>query len=183
MTDKSLKIAYKKPSELKKFENNSRTHSESQIEQIERSIQEFGFTNPILIDEKNEIIAGHARLQAALNLEMDSVPTITLTGLTKQKKRAYVIADNKMALNSGWDEELLTIELQDLANDDFDLTLTGFDEKEINKLFDVDDEEKNVNFNYNEVFEVVVNCQSEAHQKEVFEKLAAMGMECRVLSM
>lgn len=115
-----MEIKYKKLSDLKPYENNARTHSEEQVAQICASIREFGFTNPLLIDENGGIIAGHGRLAAAKILKMDEVPTIELKGLSEAQKRAYVIADNKLALNAGWDEELLKLELIALDEANFD---------------------------------------------------------------
>ena len=122
-----LKIEYVATDDLIPYINNSRTHSESQIKQIAASIREFGFTNPILIDEGGSVIAGHGRLVAAELLSLDEVPTITLEGLTEAQRKAYVIADNKLALNSGWDDELLKIEIETLKNLDFDTDLLGWD--------------------------------------------------------
>lgn len=116
------------------YARNSRTHSDAQVQQIASSIKEFGFTNPILIDETNGIIAGHGRLLAAQLLKIKSVPCIRLGYLSDAQKRAYVIADNKLALNAGWDDELLSLELKDLQLNDFDLSLTGFNEEELAKL-------------------------------------------------
>ena len=96
------------------YARNPRTHSDAQIAQIAGSIREFGFTNPVLIDEKGGLIAGHGRVLGARQLGMTQVPTITLTGLTEVQRRAYVIADNKLALNAGWDPELLRLELGEL---------------------------------------------------------------------
>jgi len=110
------------------YVNNSRTHSGEQIAQVAASIQEFGFTNPVLVDEKNSIIAGHGRILAARKLGMDSVPAITLEGLTEAQKKAYVIADNQLALNAGWDLDLLKVEIENLAELDFDAGLLGFDD-------------------------------------------------------
>lgn len=129
-----LKIEYVATDDLIPYINNSRTHSESQIKQIAASIREFGFTNPILIDESGTIVAGHGRLVAAQLLDLDEVPTITLKGLTDAQRKAYVIADNKLALNSGWDDELLKIEIEILKNLDFDLGVIGFDDNELNIL-------------------------------------------------
>ena len=125
-----LEIEYKKPNDLIPYVNNSRTHSESQITQVASSIKEFGFTNPILIDGENGIIAGHGRLLAALKLDITEVPTITLHGLTDAQRKAYIIADNKLALNSGWDLDLLKIELEGIESD-FDLSMLGFDNDEL----------------------------------------------------
>lgn len=136
-----LKIVYKKVDELIPFVNNSRTHSELQVNQIASSIKEFGFTNPILLDGDDGIIAGHGRLQAARLLGIDSVPTIALDGLDELQKRAYVIADNKLALNAGWDAELLQLEIQNLQDKDFDLSLLGFDEKELLQILGQEDDE------------------------------------------
>lgn len=122
-----LEIEYVATDDLIPYINNSRTHSESQIKQIAASIREFGFTNPILIDEGGTIVAGHGRLLAAQLLNLEQVPTITLEGLTEAQRKAYVIADNKLALNSGWDDELLKLELETLKNLDFDLNLLGWD--------------------------------------------------------
>lgn len=133
-----LEIQYKKLDELNPYEFNSRTHSDKQIAQVKKSIEEFGFTNPILIDEKNEIIAGHGRLQAATELGLEEVPTIRLEGLSDIQKRAYVIADNKLALNAGWNEKMLMREMFALDDAKFDLTLTGFEGDELKKLLDID---------------------------------------------
>ena len=122
-----LKIDYISASDLVPYENNSRTHSQQQVEQIKRSILEFGFTNPILIDEHNGIIAGHGRLQAAQELEYKLVPTITLKGLTETQRKAYVIADNKLALNAAWDDDLLKTEIDFLLDSDFDIDILGWE--------------------------------------------------------
>lgn len=121
-----MKIIQVSISDLIPYHRNARTHSKSQVEQIANSIQEFGFTNPVLIDGHNGVIAGHGRLQAAGILGMDSVPCIQLTDMTDLQKRAYIIADNKLALNAGWDDELLKMELTELHELDFDLELIGF---------------------------------------------------------
>lgn len=124
----SLAVTYEPIHEVKIYENNSRTHGDKQIEQIAASIQEFGFTNPLLVDENLQIIAGHGRLMAAEMMGLDEVPVIKLTGLTDTQKRAYVIADNKLALNAAWNDELLAQELEALTFEDFDLTIIGWDE-------------------------------------------------------
>ena len=109
------------------YARNSRTHSDAQVAQIAASIREFGFTNPVLIDADGGIIAGHGRTMAARKLGLDEVPCIRLTNLTDAQKKAYIIADNKLALNAGWDDDLLKVELEDLADLNFDLTLLGWD--------------------------------------------------------
>lgn len=133
MTDE-LEITYLPLDGLIPYANNSRTHSEAQVAQIAASIREFGFTNPVLIDEDGGIIAGHGRVMAARKLALDLVPTIMLAGLTETQRKAYVIADNKLALNAGWDDELLALELQELGEIGFDLELTGFTQEEIDAL-------------------------------------------------
>ena len=123
------------------YVNNSRTHTDEQITKIMSSIKEFGFLNPILITEDNVITAGHARLIASQRLGLKQVPCIKENYLTPAQRKAYVIADNRLALDSGWDEELLAVELEGLSDLGFDLSLTGFDEKELSNLFKSDEAE------------------------------------------
>jgi len=122
------------------YARNARAHSDEQVAQIAGSIQEFGFNNPVLIDGQNTIIAGHGRVLAAGRLKLDQVPCIRLTHLSDAQRRAFIIADNRIALNSGWDEELLANELSDLHADELDLGLLGFDEDELEKFsgFDIE---------------------------------------------
>jgi hypothetical protein len=121
-------------SSLIPYARNSRTHSEAQVAQIAASIREFGFTNPVLVDADGGIIAGHGRILAARKLEMSEVPCIRLSHLTEAQRRAYVIADNRLALNAGWDFEMLAVELDDLRDADFNLDLLGFERFELNDL-------------------------------------------------
>ena len=137
MKDKK-QIVFKKTKELIPYINNSRTHNEKQIKQIAGSINEFGFTNPILIDENNNIIAGHGRLLASNLIGLKEVPTIILKNLTKAQKKAYIIADNKIALNADWNFDLLKIELDDLIELDFDMDLIGFEKNELDFSFNED---------------------------------------------
>jgi len=123
-----LKINYRKSGDLIPYVNNSRTHSDQQVQQVASSIKEFGFTNPILIDEDGGIIAGHGRLMAAQKLGLDEVPTITLEGLTEAQRKAYVIADNQLAMNADWDLDALKVEVDRLTELDFNLDLLGFDD-------------------------------------------------------
>ena len=113
------------------YANNARTHSDGQVAQIAASIREFGFNNPVLIDEQSSIIAGHGRVLAARKLELDSVPCIRLNHLSDTQRRAYIIADNKIAMNAGWDEELLALELSELTEFGVNMDLTGFTVDEI----------------------------------------------------
>ena len=129
-------VTRRKVSALVPYARNSRTHSKEQIDQIAASIKEWGFTTPILVDTDGQIIAGHGRLLAAQKLGLDEVPTMTATGWTDAQKKAYVIADNKLALNAGWDNAMLAFEMKDLGDMGFDLKLTGFDLGELADLFD-----------------------------------------------
>jgi hypothetical protein len=124
-----------KVSDIATYSRNARQHSDEQIAQIVRSITEFGFTSPVLLDENGVLIAGHGRLAAARQLGMVEVPAIAIHGLDEVQKQALRIADNKLALNASWDDELLRTELMDLRDVGFDLGLTGFGEMEIGQLF------------------------------------------------
>jgi len=127
----------KKVSDLIPYVNNSRTHSDEQTTQIASSIKEFGFTNPVLIDESGGLIAGHGRLMAAKKLDLKEVPCIVLSGLTEAQKKAYIIADNQLPLNAGWDLDKLKLEIDTLSEMDFDIDLLGFDNDFLDGLLDV----------------------------------------------
>ena len=129
-------IVDRKLAELRAYPRNARRHSAKQIKQIAASIQRFGFTNPILISDQSEIVAGHGRAEAAKLLGMSTVPTIALSHLTEEERRAYVLADNKLALNAGWDREILAIELQALVDLNFDIEVTGFSLAEVDFAID-----------------------------------------------
>jgi len=133
------KVERRPISELIPYARNSRTHSDAQVAQIAASIREWGWTMPILVDEDGNVIAGHGRIMAAQKLGIADVPCMTATGWSEAKRRAYVIADNKLALNAGWDDNVLKLELQDVDALGFDLTLTGFDVAELANLFDEPD--------------------------------------------
>ena len=139
MSKPKIEITLRPTSDLIPYARNSRTHDENQVAQIAGSIKEFGFTNPVLIDAENGIIAGHGRVMAAQRLKMKEVPCIVLGHLTEAQRRAYIIADNKLALNAGWDEELLALELSDLREMDFNLNLTGFDGDAIEGMLNPDE--------------------------------------------
>lgn len=123
------------------YARNARTHSETQISQIAASIKEFGFLSPIIIAEDNTILCGHGRYYGAQKLGLKKVPCIKESHLTETQRRAYILADNKLSLNAGWDEDMLAVEMEELQNHGFDLGLTGFDEKEIADLFAIDSDE------------------------------------------
>ena len=128
------------------YQNNARTHSPEQINKLRSSLREFGFINPVIIDRDYGIIAGHGRAIAAREEGIKEVPCVFADHLTEAQKKAYIIADNRMALDAGWDEELLRIEIEELQGMDFDSLLTGFDEKELSKLFDDGKEAKDDDF-------------------------------------
>lgn len=132
----SIEIEYRRTADLKPYGNNARTHSKKQVRQIAESIQRFGFTNPILISDRDEVIAGHGRLSAAKLLSIDAVPTVKLSHLGSAERRAYILADNKLALNAGWDREILAIELQALVDLEFDVEATGFSLAEVDFVLD-----------------------------------------------
>ena len=129
--NQNLEVAYIATTDVIPYANNPRTHSEQQVAQVAASIKEFGFNNPILLDEHNGIIAGHGRLAAAQKLGMELVPTITLAGLTEAQRKAYVIADNKLTENGGWDYDLLAVEIERLQELEISVDLTGFDADEL----------------------------------------------------
>ena len=137
LSKRSLRQLIDRPiSDLQPYANNARTHSKKQIAQIAESITRFGFTNPVLIGDDNEIIAGHGRIAAAKLLGLKTVPTLTLSDLSAQDRRAYILADNKLATNAGWDQQLLAIELQGLIDVSYDLSVTGFSLAEIDLTLD-----------------------------------------------
>lgn len=144
--EKEMQYYLANVSDLIPYIRNARTHSESQVAQIAASIKEFGFLSPILIAEDNTILAGHGRLAAARKLGLKQVPCVKESHLTETQRRAYIIADNKLSLNAGWDEDMLAIELSELQGADFDLDLLGFDESELAGIFEEDKEVKDDDF-------------------------------------
>lgn len=173
-----MQIEYRRAVDLTPYENNSRTHSKEQVSQIVESIKEFGFTNPILIDEEGGIIAGHGRLEAANVVGMAEVPTITLQGLSEAQKRAYVIADNSLAMNAGWDIDTLQFEVERLASLEFDTSLLALSD-EVLRLVNPEDvplgltpEEKLENF-LNGDTKILRLAYSEDDLQSIVEKLDA----------
>ena len=152
-----MEIIYKKTSELIPYARNNKIHSESQIKKVAASIQEFGFTQPIVIDSKNSIVIGHCRVKSAELLGMGEVPCFIADDLTKAQISALRITDNKMSELAEWDNEMLGLELQELQESDFDISLTGFDEKDLEYM--LDDKEINID----DFFE-------EAEEREQVEK-------------
>jgi DNA modification methylase len=137
-----LAITYRAVADLKPYQRNARTHSRKQVKQIAAAIKEFGFTNPVLIDENDQIIAGHGRVAAAKLLGLAEVPTLQLSHLNPVQKRAYILADNKLAEKAGWDKEILAVELQGLLDDGFEVVLTGFEVPEVDVILDMTAEAK-----------------------------------------
>ena len=131
---KQLTYEMKKTEDLVPYAQNSRTHSAHQVNKIADSINEFGFINPVIIDKKQGIIAGHGRVMAAKQLELKEVPTIQASHLSAEQKKAYVIADNRLALDAGWNEKTLMKELLDLEQQEYNLKLTGFEQQELDKI-------------------------------------------------
>lgn len=179
-----MQVEQLKVGDLIPYVNNSRTHSDEQVMQVASSIKEFGFTNPILIDDDGGIIAGHGRLLAAKKLDIDEVPCIRLGYLSEAQRKAYVIADNKLALNSGWDNDLLKIELMQLDSIDFDLNLTGFDLSELANIFDpVTEEIELKEQTYSETFNIIIECDDEQNQESIYNELQEKGYKCQVQSL
>ena len=171
------------------YARNSRTHSDEQVAQIAASIREFGFTNPVLVDDEGGIVAGHGRVMAARQIGMTAVPTINVGWLSEQQRRAYVIADNQLALNAGWDDEALAAELSALDDSGFDVGLVGFSDADMERLLGLTDSNEtggqagnsDTGINYQEKFAVLVHCKNEDHQAQVYESLTAAGYVCKVL--
>lgn len=200
----SVPVTFVKAADLVPYARNARKHSDANVAKLIGLIGEFGWTQPILVEGKS-IVAGHGRTMAALKIYADgglislpnkqvlpegSVPCIDCTGWTEGQKRAYIIADNRSALDSSWDDGLLEAEMIDLDNLGFDLELTGFDPAEINKIVggdgtkdkSKDDGEELPNFDYKAQFGVTVVCKTEAEQEEVYNKLIAMGLDAKVVN-
>lgn len=177
----TIQITYQPTNNLTPYINNARTHSDKQIEQIAKSLQEFGWTNPILVDDDNEVIAGHGRLAAAQQLGMESVPTIKLSHLTDEQKRAYVLADNRLALNAGWDESMLRGELEALNIKEFDLSLLGFSDAEL-KAYLGEEQDNHPEFgDIVDTYEIIVECDTEHAQRKLLEELTERGIKCKSL--
>ena len=167
------------------YSRNSRTHDEDQVLKIARSIEQFGFTNPILAMPDGTIIAGHGRLMAAKRLKLSYVPVITARNWSDAQMRAYVIADNKLALDAGWDEDMLKLELGELAEIGIDLEETGFSAEEMDQLFgrvaqDLTPPDTGAKLD-GLSYSIVVRCKSEQHQGELLERFEAEGLTAEAL--
>ena len=164
------------------YARNSRTHSDAQVDQIAASIKEWGWTVPVLIEPDGGIIAGHGRIMAAQKLGIAEVPCMVADGWSDAQKRAYIIADNKLALNAGWDDDFLKIEMQELDGLGFSLELTGFDVAEMAALFDepAEPEEPKDLSEQAERFEVIIECSDEGEQERAYNHAQVGGFECRI---
>lgn len=161
------------------YARNARTHSDDQVAQIAGSIREFGWTNPVLIDEKCNIIAGHGRVLAARQLGMKTIPTITLTGLSALQRRALALGDNKIPLNAGWDVNLLAVELQSLG--DFDLKTIGYTSTELAALLKTSDGDAPSELADGFAYRLIVECADEKVQADLMQRLEKEGFTCKPL--
>lgn len=171
-----LNIVYKNIKELKPYKKNAKKHSKEQVEQIANSIKEFGFTQPVIIDKNNCVVAGHGRILGAKKAGLKQVPTLTLEELTEEQIKAYRLVDNKLN-ESDWDFSLLDEELEDLI-DDIDMDLFGFD----TNMSDEELEKKKIEFEIKEKYEVHIICKDEKQMEQVYNKTKGMGIDCKLVS-
>jgi ParB-like chromosome segregation protein Spo0J len=164
------------------YAKNSKKHPPEQVKEIVASIKQWGWTMPILVDETGTVIAGHGRLLAAKKLQLPKVPVVSAKGWSEAQKRAYVIADNKLTENGGWDKGVLADELAALKDLNFDLNLTGFDDKELDKLIgDPEDPDTGPQIGDDLKYSVVVECQDELQQTELLDRFEKDGLKCKAL--
>lgn len=166
-----LQIIKKKTADLIPYARNARTHSEEQIKQIAASIKEFGFNNPVAIDSDNMILCGHGRVLAAQLLKMQEVPCVCLSHLSKTQKKAYILADNKIALNADYDEDILKIELEELKVENFDLEKLGFSDVELGFLNDDEENEPDFLDDFSTDYNITIKCASLKEAQELTKKL------------
>lgn len=172
-----LNIVYKNIKELKPYKKNAKKHDKTQVEQIANSIKEFGFTQPVIIDKNNCVVAGHGRILGAKKAGLKQVPTATLEELTEEQIKAYRLVDNKLN-ESDWDYSLLDEELEDLI-DDIDMELFGFD---LTEQEDEEEKKKKVEFEIKEKYEVHIICKDEKQMEQVYNKTKDLGIECKLVS-
>lgn len=179
--------------EIKPYERNARIHSSTQIKQIMEAIKAFGFTNPLLIDDENNLIAGHGRLEAVKQLNIidfkdkpiKELPAIIITGLSDADKKALIIADNKIAENASWDYDLLQAEFQELEAINYDLDLMGFDNLDeiMGADIDVEQETKEIKeVEINQKYELLIKCKNESELEQAYNENIEKGYECKVLT-
>lgn len=178
-----MKTGSRKISDIKPYEFNNRNHSDEQINLIAKSIKEFGFTQPLVIDENNILLVGHGRLLAAKHLQLKEVPVLQITGLSETKKRAYRILDNKLQNDSTWAFNNLELELDALEDEGFNLPEWGLDE--LKSLFEksITEPTEDLSNSLESQFKIEISCLSEGHQKELYEKFQEEGLECRLLTL
>ena len=181
---KTKNILQKDIEDLIPYARNARIHTPEQITRLASSIKEFGFINPVLIDKNNGIIAGHGRVEAAKKLNIKTVPCILVEHLTDTQKRAYILADNKLALDSKWDEEMLKIELEELSESNFDINFLNFgidlsDDMEM-EISENSVPEKEIL--YKEQYGVIVICKNEQEQEKIYGELLNRGYDCKVVA-
>lgn len=177
-----LSIVYRDIEGLVPYARNARTHSDEQIAQLAASLREFGWTNPVLLDGDFGIIAGHGRVLAARKLGMRQIPTIDLAHLSEAQRRAYVLADNKLAERAGWDAQLLEIEVADLSSIGVDLGALGFTQKELAALLGTADDAALSAAVNEERFLVLVDCGSEQEQSKLFAEMQERQFVCKLMS-
>lgn len=173
---KELNIVYKPIKELKPYKKNAKKHPKEQVEQIANSIKEFGFTQPVIIDSNNCVIAGHGRILGAKKAGLKQVPTVMLEDLTEEQIKAYRLVDNKLN-ESDWDFSLLDEELG-ILSEDIDMELFGFD----TNMSDEELEKKKVEFEIKEKYEVHIICKDEKQMEQVYNKTKGMGIDCKLVS-
>ena len=180
------KVERRSVASLVPYARNPRTHSPDQVDQLAASIREWGWTVPVLIDEQGGLLAGHGRVLAAKKLGLAEIPVMVAEGWSEAQKRAYVIADNKLTLNGGWDDELLKVELDELGALDFDLALTGFSLDEVGALSGDAPGPGGIETPgagaYKEQYGVIVVCSSETDQAEIYERLKGEGLIVKVVT-
>lgn len=171
-----LNIKYMNIRDLKPYKKNAKKHTKEQVEQIANSIKEFGFTQPVIIDKNNEVVAGHGRILGAKKAGLKQVPTVCLEELTEEQIKAYRLVDNKLN-ESEWDYSLLDEELEDLIGD-MDMNLFGLD----TDMSDEEEQKKKVEFEVKEKYEVHIICKDEKQMEQVFNKVKGYGQECKLVS-
>jgi len=186
--DPAANVEYWAIERLVPYAKNSRTHSDAQVAQIAASIKEWGFTNPVLVDEHGGIIAGHGRVQAARKLCLETIPVVVARGWSEAQKRAYVIADNKLALNAGWDDALLSLELGELGGIGFDLELTGFSEGELEELlgsFEAEELDEGLPKEFTggseDHWQLLVEYPNEVALAKAFDDAKKKGLTCKII--
>lgn len=173
-----MQITYRNIRELKPYKKNAKKHPKEQIERIANSIKEFGFTQPVIIDKNNCVVAGHGRILGAKKAGLKQVPTVMLEDLTEEQIKAYRLADNKLN-ESDWDWNLADEELTELLESDVDMSLFGFDDI----MSDEEQEKKKkVEFEIKEKYEVHIICKDEKQMEEVYNKTKGLGIECKLVS-